>query len=176
MFQICLALCLSTRRPQVSCRLPTPTFSIAREQQRCAMDSGCYSLQNTFPTIEVCLREHVGISSPSRVSLRSINQVKTAMHYRQSHTGSKAFAFLACFIVALLGSIFYRRIIRSKFYLLFARRIGLRSSPSSSNFDHRYQLLSAVVVDDPLSSSDTYSNGKPSPMLSSFYKGRPRNM
>ena len=176
MFQICLALCLSTRRSQVSCQLPTPTFSIAREQQRCAMDSGCYPLQNTFPTIEVCLHTHVGMSSLPLVCSRSINQVKTATHYRQSHTGSKAFAFLVCFIVALLGSIFYRRIVRSKFYVLFARRVGLRSSPSSSNFDHRYQLLSAVVVDDSSSSSNTYSNGKPSPMLSSFYKGRPRNM
>ena len=176
MFQICLALCLSARRSQVSCRLPTPPVSIAREQQRCAMDSGCYSLQNTFPTIEVRLPMHVGMSSLPFVCSRSINQVKTAMHYRQSHTGSKTFAFLACFIIALIGSVFYRRLVRSKFYVLFARRVGLRSSPSSSNFDHRYQLLSAVVVEDPLSSSNTYSNGKPSPMLSSFYKGRPRNM
>jgi Golgi nucleoside diphosphatase len=104
--------------------------------------------------------------------LRSINQVKSTMHYRRSHTDSTAIIILICTMLLLCMLIFYRKILRATIRSLFYRRDGLYSSPSSSNFNQRYQLLTSVVIED----SHMYSSGKTSSSSSSLFNGRLRSV
>lgn len=178
MFQISLALRLSSRWSEVPCKLSTTPIGVAGEQQRCSMDIGCYSLQNSLSPVEVrfvCLIPLVG----RRSSFRTLNQVQSALHYRQSHTQSRTIIALLAIILTLLIFIFYRQIIRAWVRSVLFRRNGLQSSASNSNFNHRYQLLTSVVVDDsPASSSNMYSNGRNTPVSSSSssYGGRLRSV
>ncbi len=72
--------------------------------------------------------------------------------------------------------IFYRQIVRVIMRLLFHRRSGLHSSTSSSNFNQRYQLLTAVIIDNSPPLSNIYSSGKTSQSLSASYAGRLRSV
>jgi len=82
-------------------------------------------------------------------------------------------------ICTMLGScilIFYRKVLRATIRSLFYRRNGLHLSPSSSNFNQRYQLLTAIVIDDSPSLSHAYSTGKTSQSSSALYNGRLRSV
>ncbi|CAF3614374.1 unnamed protein product [Adineta steineri] len=105
--------------------------------------------------------------------LRAINQVKSTLHYKQSHRDSSAIIILICAMLVMCILIFYRQILRAKIRLLFYRRVGLHSSSSSSNFNQRYQLLTSVVIDDSPSLSRMYSSDK---ISSSSYNGRMRSV
>jgi len=104
--------------------------------------------------------------------LRTLNQVKSAMHYRRAHTEATTIIALVSLVIILCGLIFYRQLSRLSFRSFFHRN-GLHSSTSQSNFNHRYQLLTSVVVDDKPASSNLFSNG---PSSSSSYGGRWRNI
>ena len=111
---------------------------------------------------------------------RTLNQVKSAMHYRRAHTEATTIVALISLVIILCGLIFYRQITRLSFRSFF-RRNGLHSSLSQSNFNSRYQLLTSVVVDEKPASSNLYSNGRSSPLGTSFsssssYGGRWRNI
>ena len=142
------------------------------------MDIGCYSLQNSLSPVEVRFVSLIPLVD-RRSSFRTLNQVKSALHYRQSHTQSRTIIALLAIILTLLIFIFYRQIIRAWIRSYLFRRNGLQSSASNSNFNHRYQLLTSVVVDDaPGSSSNIYSNGRNTPVSSSSssYGGRLRSV
>ncbi|CAF1286547.1 unnamed protein product [Rotaria magnacalcarata] len=104
--------------------------------------------------------------------LRTINQVKSTVHYRKSHTDSTVMIILICSMLFICVLMFYRKILRTKILSLFIRRSSLYSSSSNSNFNQRYQLLTSVIIDDSPSLSNIYSNGK----SSSSYNGRLRSV
>ncbi len=72
--------------------------------------------------------------------------------------------------------IFYRKVLRATIRSLFNRRNGLHLSPSSSNFNQRYQLLTAVVIDDSPSLLHVYPSGKASQLSSASFNGRLRSV
>ncbi|CAF3493822.1 unnamed protein product [Rotaria socialis] len=106
--------------------------------------------------------------------LRTINQVKSTVHYRKSHTDSTVMIILICSMLFICVLMFYRKILRTKILSLFIRRSSLYSSPSNSNFNQRYQLLTSVIIDDSPSLSNIYSNGKSTSSYS--YNGRLRSV
>ncbi|CAF0793243.1 unnamed protein product [Rotaria sordida] len=111
--------------------------------------------------------------------LRAINQVKSTIHYRRTHTDSTAMIILICSMLLLCVLIFYRKILRAKIRTFFYRRNGLHLSSSSSNFNQRYQLLTSIVIDDSPSLSYTYTSGKAlqtSSSSSSLYNERLRSV
>ena len=114
----------------------------------------------------------------SEFIFRSINQVKSAVHYRRHNTESTMMLLLIFTILLVCVLIFYRKALRATIRSLIYRRNGLHSSPSSSNFNQRYQLLTAVVIDDSSSLSYVYSGGKTttSKLPTSSSTGRLRNI
>lgn len=108
--------------------------------------------------------------------LRSINQVKSAVHYRRHNTDSTMMLLLIFTMLLICVLIFYRKALRATIRSMVYRRNGLHSSPSNSNFNQRYQLLTAVVVDDSSSLSYVYSSGKKSKLPTSLSTGRLRNV
>jgi hypothetical protein len=72
--------------------------------------------------------------------------------------------------------IFYRKVLRATIRSLFNRRNGLHLSPSSNNFNQRYQVLTAIVIDDSPLLSHVYSTGKTSQLLSASFNGRLRSV
>ncbi|CAF3107445.1 unnamed protein product [Rotaria socialis] len=106
--------------------------------------------------------------------LRTINQVKSTVHYRKSHTDSTVMIILICSMLFICVLMFYGKILRTKILSLFIRRSSLYSSPSNSNFNQRYQLLTSVIIDDSPSLSNIYSNGKSTSSYS--YNGRLRSV
>ncbi len=107
---------------------------------------------------------------------RAINQVKSTVHYRRNNTDSTIMIILICTMLGSCILIFYRKVLRATIRSLFNRRNGLHLSPSSSNFNQRYQLLTAIVIDDSPSSSHGYSTGKTSQSSSALYNGRLRSV
>ncbi|CAF4558014.1 unnamed protein product [Rotaria sp. Silwood1] len=108
--------------------------------------------------------------------LRAINQVKSTMHYRRTHTDSTIMIILIGSMLLLCLLIFYRKTLRSKIRSVFYRRNGLYSSSSSSNFNQRYQLLTSIVIDSSPSFSNIYTNGKPLNTSSFSYTERLRSV
>lgn len=104
---------------------------------------------------------------------RAINQVKSTIHYKRTNTDSTVMIIIIFIMLILCVLLFYRQILRATMRSLFYRRSGLHSSSSSSNFNQRYQLLTAVIVDD---SPRIYSNGKTSQSSSALFNGRLRNI
>lgn len=96
------------------------------------------------------------------------------MHYRRNHTESTAMIMLICSMLFLCVFVFYRKTLRAKLRSLFYGRNGLYSSPSSSNFNVRYQLLTSIVIDDSPPLPNMYTNGKPSQTFS--YNDRLRSI
>ncbi len=102
--------------------------------------------------------------------------MKSTLHYRRTNTDSTIMIILICTMLMLCVLIFYRKVLRATIRSLFFRRTGLHSSSSSSNFNQRYQLLTAIVIEDSSSLSNTYSSGKASKSSLASYNGRLRNV
>jgi hypothetical protein len=106
------------------------------------------------------------------IFLRTIQRVKSTVHYHQSNTDSITMIIVICTMVILCVFIFYRQICRATIRSLLFRRTILHASSSSSNFNQRYQLLTSVIIEDTPSLSNKYSNGK----SSYSYNGRLRGI